>query len=178
MPMQVTLGGGCFWCIEAVMNELEGVQSAVNGYTGGHADDPTYEQVCSGRTGHAEVVQVTFDEAIIPLPALLEVFFSLHDPTTKDRQGGDVGTQYRSCVFVHDDADLAVVEASMAEVQAHFDQPLVTQVAVLEKFWPAEAYHQDYYARNTTQGYCQAVISPKMAKLRQKWAHRLKATTA
>ena len=172
---QATLGGGCFWCIEAALKDLKGVHGVVNGYAGGATEAPTYEQVCSGRTGHAEVVQVTFDEAEIPFADLLEVFFSVHDPTTKDRQGADVGSQYRSIVLAHDAAQADEARRVIAQVQEHFDAPIVTQVVPLERFWEAEAYHQDYYARNPRQGYCAAVIGPKLAKLRQKWAHRLKA---
>ncbi len=160
------------------MKELKGVETAVNGYAGGRKADPTYEQVCSGKTGHAEVVQVSFNPKVLPLPDLLEVFFSLHDPTTLNRQGADVGTQYRSCVFTSLVDQHDVVWDTIEKVQEHFDEPIVTEVAMLDKFWPAEAYHQNYYARNTNAGYCQAVISPKMAKLRSKWAHRLKSTTA
>ncbi len=171
--MRITLGGGCFWCIEAALKEVDGVQSLVSGYAGGTTENPTYEQVCSGRTGHAEVVQVEFDEEVLPLDALLEIFFTIHDPTTKDRQGADVGTQYRSAVFTEDGQE-STVRKVMGQMEDVYPAPLVTQVEPLSMFWPAEEYHQDYYARNPNQGYCQAVISPKLAKLRQKWAARLK----
>ncbi len=160
------------------MKELKGVETAVSGYAGGRKANPTYEQVCSGKTGHAEVVQVSFNPNVLPLPDLLEIFFSLHDPTTMNRQGADVGTQYRSCVFTSVTDQQDVVWAAIDKMQEHFDQPIVTEVAMLDKFWPAEPYHQNYYARNTTAGYCKAVISPKMGKLRSQWAHRLKSTTA
>ena len=172
---RITLGGGCFWCIEAALKPLEGVRSAVSGYAGGQVDAPSYEAVCSGRTGHAEVVQVTFDPDIIGLADLLEVFFTAHDPTTKDRQGADVGSQYRSCIFTEAPGQADVAQQVMADLADAFPASIVTQVAPLERFWPAEAYHQDYYERNPAQGYCRAVIAPKLAKVRQKHAHRLKA---
>lgn len=172
--MQATLGGGCFWCIEAALKDIRGVKRVVSGYAGGETEAPTYEAVCSGRTGHAEVVQVDFDEEELAFADLLRIFFSLHDPTTLNRQGADVGTQYRSVVFAHDDVQALATKAVIQEVQEHFDDPIVTEVSPLERFWEAEAYHQDYYARNPRQGYCAAVISPKLAKLRQTWAHRLK----
>lgn len=172
-----TLGGGCFWCIEAALKQLRGVESVVSGYAGGQTESPTYEQVCTGTTGHAEVVQVTFDDAAITFEDLLTVFFTVHDPTTKDRQGGDVGTQYRSAIFTHDDGQAAAARAVIGRLEADevFPAPIVTQVEPLERFWPAEDYHQDYYNRNTQQGYCAAVISPKLAKLRKQWAERLVA---
>jgi peptide-methionine (S)-S-oxide reductase len=172
---QTTLGGGCFWCIEAALKEIEGVTRVVSGYAGGVTADPSYEQVCSGRTGHAEVTQVDFDAAELPLRDLLEVFFSVHDPTTKDRQGGDVGTQYRSIILAHDAEQERIARDVIADVQELFDRPIVTEVRRLDRFWPAEDHHQEYYANNPLQGYCQAVIAPKLAKLRKKWAHRLKA---
>lgn len=172
---QATLGGGCFWCTEAALKQIEGVERVVSGYAGGDKPDPTYEAVCSGRTGHAEVVQVDFDESVLPFEDLLEVFFTVHDPTTKDRQGADVGTQYRSIILAHDEAQAETARRVVAHVQPHFDRPIVTQIVPLDRFWPAEDYHQDYYANNPGQGYCAAVIAPKLAKLRQKWAHRLKA---
>ncbi len=175
---QATLGGGCFWCVEAALLQLKGVASVVSGYAGGPSPSPTYEQVCSGRSGHAEVTQVTFDPAIITFAELLEVFFTIHDPTTKDRQGADVGSQYRSIILAHDDEQMEAAGRVAAEVQAYYDAPIVTEIVRLEKFWPGEAHHQNYYARNPNQGYCAAVIAPKLAKLRQKWAHRLKAPAA
>lgn len=172
--MQTTLGGGCFWCIEAALKDIRGVTRVVSGYAGGHTEDPSYEAVCGGKTGHAEVVQVDFDEGELPFADLLRIFFSIHDPTTLNRQGADVGTQYRSAIFTHDADQAETARAVIVEVQEHFDDAIVTQVAPLDRFWEAEAYHQDYYARNPRQGYCAAVISPKLAKLRQAWAHRLK----
>jgi methionine-S-sulfoxide reductase len=173
--MQITLGGGCFWCIEAALKEIDGVEALVNGYAGGSVAAPTYEAVCGGHTGHAEVVRVTFDENILPLEDLLRVFFSVHNPTTLNRQGADTGTQYRSAIFTEDSEQAARVTSVIAEVQEFWTDPIVTDVQPLAKFWPGEEYHQDYYARNPEQGYCAAVISPKLTKLRKKWAHRIKA---
>ncbi len=173
---QATLAGGCFWCLEAVFLELRGVEKVESGYAGGTVPNPTYEQVCTGRTGHAEVVQVTFDPSVIGYRDLLEIFFTLHDPTTLNRQGADVGTQYRSAVFVHDAAQRTTAEAVMAELVAEnvWDAPIVTQVVPLEAFYPAEEYHRDYYRRNPGQGYCRAVIAPKVAKLRKIFFEKLK----
>lgn len=169
-----TLGGGCFWCLEAVYQELRGVDSVVSGYAGGHDPAPTYEAVCAGTTGHAEVVQVTFDPAVVSYREVLELFFLIHDPTTKDRQGADVGSQYRSVIFYHDDAQRAAAEAVMRAVEAAgtWDAPLVTEVVPLERFHPAEGYHQNYYRRNPGQGYCQVVIAPKLAKARREFFAR------
>ena len=171
-----TFGGGCFWCLEAVFEQLEGVEQVVSGYAGGHAESPTYEAVCSGSTGHAEVVQVTFDHEQITYRDLLEVFFSIHDPTTVDRQGADVGSQYRSIILTHDDEQRGAAEAIIAELtdEKVFADPIVTQVEPLERFHPAEAVHQGYYRSNPGQGYCQAVIAPKLAKFRQRWQPRLR----
>lgn len=171
------MGGGCFWCLEAVFEQLEGVQRVVSGYAGGHVGDPSYEQVCMGSTGHAEVVQVTYDRAAIPYEDLLDVFFTIHDPTTKDRQGPDVGSQYRSVILTHDEDQAAVARAKIEELtkEGLFDDPIVTEVQPLDTFWPAEAYHQGFYRRNPGQGYCQAVVKPKLAKFRKKWQQRLKA---
>jgi len=176
-PSEVaTLAGGCFWCIEAVFREVEGVKQAVSGYTGGSTGNPSYEDVCSGRTGHAEAVQVSFDPTIITYREVLEIFFSIHDPTTLNRQGADVGTQYRSAIFYHDDVQKAAAEALISELNdGHlWDRPIVTHVVPLEEFYPAEAYHRDYFMRNPNQGYCRTVISPKVSKFRQRWAKRLK----
>jgi peptide-methionine (S)-S-oxide reductase len=170
-----TLGGGCFWCLEAVYLGLRGVKRVVSGYAGGRVADPTYEQVCTGRTGHAEVVQVTFDPDEISYEDLLRVFFTIHDPTTKDRQGHDVGPQYRSVVFTHDAAQQAAARRIIAEVAPVWAAPIVTEVVPLDRFWPAEEYHQNYFARNPTQGYCQAVVAPKVAKFRKTFADRLRA---
>ena len=166
---QATVGGGCFWCTEAVLQELRGVESVKSGYAGGRSENPTYEQVCSGATGHAEVVRVEYDPAVISYRQLLEVFFSTHDPTTKDRQGGDIGTQYRSIILYHDDDQRRIAQDIMAEIEREeiFDAPLVTQLEPVSRFWPAESYHDDYYRRNPGQGYCAAVIAPKLAKFRK-----------
>ena len=171
-----TLGGGCFWCLEAVYDELEGVRSVQSGYAGGEVVDPTYRQVCAGTTGHAEVVQVEFDPDVVTYEDVLRVFFTIHDPTTRDRQGADRGTQYRSIILTHDDGQLASARAVMAEVteQGVWGAPLVTQVEPLERFWPAEAVHDDYYRRNPSQPYCRVVIEPKVLKFRQAFADRRK----
>lgn len=172
----ITLGGGCFWCIEAVVQELKGVESAVSGYAGGTTPKPTYEEVCSGRTGHAEVVQVTFDPKIISLKELLEVFFTLHDPTTLNRQGADVGTQYRSAVYYHHDAQKPTVDEVIKgfEMKKVWDGKIVTEVAPLKAFYPAEKYHQEYYEQNPNAGYCRVVIAPKISKLRKQFLEKLR----
>ena len=154
---QATLGGGCFWCLEAVYDEVQGVAKVVSGYAGGHVPNPTYEQVCGKRTGHAEVVQLTYDPAVISYRELLEIFFTIHDPTTPNRQGADVGPQYRSIILYHDDEQKRVAEVVMAEAQEGWDDPLVTELVPLETFYPAEDYHQDYYKKNPYQGYCMVV---------------------
>jgi peptide-methionine (S)-S-oxide reductase len=171
-----TFGGGCFWCLEAVFEQLRGVDRVVSGYCGGSVPNPTYEQVCSGHTRHAEVIQVTFDPAEISFADLLDVFFATHDPTTLNRQGADCGTQYRSAIFAHDDEQQRIAVAKIAELNAakHWNGPIVTQVAVFEVFYPAEDYHQGYFRGHPAQGYCQAVISPKVDKFRQKFSHRLR----
>jgi peptide-methionine (S)-S-oxide reductase len=171
-----TLGGGCFWCLEAVFEGLKGVARVVSGYAGGHLADPSYQQVCAGTTGHAEVVQVTFDPAVLSYRELLEVFFGTHDPTTLNRQGADVGTQYRSAVFYHSPEQRRVAEQTVAELNAAgvWDRPIVTEVVPFESFYPAEAYHQGYFRNNPGQGYCQAVVSPKVAKFRKQFAAKLK----
>ncbi len=172
---QATLGGGCFWCIEAALTRLEGVEDVVPGYAGGHTEDPTYQEVCSGTTGHAEVVQVTYDPDVISYRELLHVFFSMHDPTTKDRQGADVGTQYRSIVLTHDDEQARTVKGVIDELEeAIFDDPIVTEVEPLETFYVAEDKHHDYYENNPEQGYCRMVIDPKIKKLRAQWKDKLK----
>ncbi|MFA5861914.1 MAG: peptide-methionine (S)-S-oxide reductase MsrA [Candidatus Thermoplasmatota archaeon] len=172
-----TLGGGCFWCLEAVFEQLTGVEKVVSGYAGGHLPNPTYELVCSGSTGHAEVVQVTFDPSVITFRELLEVFFTIHDPTTIDRQGDDEGTQYRSVIFAHSPQQEKAAEAVMMEVEAAdiWGAPLVTQLVPFTEFFPAEAYHQGYFRRNPTQGYCRATVAPKVAKFRKAWAAKLRA---
>ncbi|MDB5068786.1 MAG: peptide methionine sulfoxide reductase [Chloroflexi bacterium] len=170
-----TLGGGCFWCLDAAYRRVEGVTGVVSGYAGGQDPNPTYQRVCSGRTGHAEVVQVEFDPDVISYPDILDVLWAIHDPTTPNQQGHDVGTQYRSIILTHDDAQRVAAEASRDAVQSLWPRPVVTEIVPLEVFHPAEEYHQDYYARNPDQGYCQAVINPKLAKLRQRFAARLRA---
>ena len=171
-----TLGGGCFWCLEAVFELVEGVESVVSGYAGGDAPNPTYEQVCSGRTGHAEVVQVRFDPEVITYHELLGIFFSIHDPTTLNRQGNDVGPQYRSVIFTHDEAQEQTAHRAIAELSAGEKQrdPIVTQVVPFETFYPAEDYHQEYFRMHGTYPYCRAVIAPKVAKFRTKFATQLK----
>jgi len=177
---QATLGGGCFWCVEPIFTALRGVQSSVSGYAGGHTANPTYDQVCGKRTGHAEVVQLTFDPAQISYADILRVFFTLHDPTTLDQQGADVGPQYRSIILTHDDAQAETACAVLAEMdETHvWPRPIVTQIVPLEKFWRAEDEHQDYFARNPWSGYCRAVIVPKVAKLRKLFQDRLKTKAA
>lgn len=172
-----TLGGGCFWCLEAAFTDLQGVESVVSGYSGGHVPNPGYRQVCAGDTGHAEVVQVTFDPTVIGYRDLLEVFFSIHDPTTLNRQGADVGSQYRSAIFTHSAEQQASAEQVIAELNAAhiWPDPIVTEVAPFRAFYRAEGYHQNYYRDNPQQPYCRIVIAPKLAKLRQHFAERLKA---
>jgi len=175
-----TLGGGCFWCLEAVYDQLRGVDDVVSGYAGGTVPTPTYQQVCSGVTGHAEVVQVTFDPAVIGYRDILEVFFSVHDPTTLNRQGADVGTQYRSVVFYHSEAQKTTAEDVIRELTAAgtWKHPIVTQVEPLRAFYAAEMYHQEYFARNPAQPYCMMVVSPKVAKFQKQHVARLKAPAA
>ncbi len=174
-----TLGGGCFWCLEAVFDKLQGVLHVESGYAGGTVPHPTYQQVCTGMTGHAEVVQITFDPAVITFRELLEVFFDIHDPTTLNRQGADVGTQYRSAIFYHSDAQKATAEDLIAELTAArvWKSPIVTEVTPFDVFFEAEDYHQEYYAQNQQQPYCRAVITPKLAKFTQHFAARLKVST-
>jgi peptide-methionine (S)-S-oxide reductase len=172
-----TLGGGCFWCLEAVYEMVEGVEKVKSGYAGGHTVDPTYEQVCSGATGHAEVVQVTFDADVIPYREILEIFFAIHDPTTPNRQGADVGSQYRSAIYTHSGKQLEEARSLIGELseQGLWDNPVVTEVEPLGSFHAAEAYHDTYYRRNPMQAYCSVVIGPKVAKFRKRFAHRLTA---
>jgi peptide-methionine (S)-S-oxide reductase len=172
-----TLAGGCFWCLEAVYDELRGVQDVVSGYAGGHVPNPTYEQVCAKNTGHAEVVQITYDPDVVSFRDLLNVFFTIHDPTTPNRQGADIGPQYRSAIFYHTPEQKAVAESAIAEMaQAHiWDDPIVTEITPLDVFYPAEDYHQEYFAHNPFQGYCRMVIAPKVAKFRRKFLEQLKA---
>ena len=170
------VGGGCFWCTEAIFIELKGVESVISGYSGGTAPGtPTYREVCSGLTGHAEVVEITFDETEISYSEILTIFMTTHDPTTLNRQGADVGTQYRSVIFYEDDDEKAIAEQVIDEVQPYFEDKIVTEISPLDIFYKAEDYHQDYYNNNTTQGYCNAVISPKLAKFRKLYAERLKS---
>ena len=173
---KATLGGGCFWCLEAVYEQLNGVIRVESGYAGGAVPNPTYEQVTTGRTGHAEVVQITFDPAVFSYEELLEVFFTIHDPTTLNRQGADVGTQYRSAIFVHDERQRAAAESVIDRIEGEriWDDPIVTQIAPLGTFYKAEDYHQEYYRRNGGQPYCQAVIAPKVAKFRSRYADKLR----
>jgi peptide-methionine (S)-S-oxide reductase len=171
-----TLGGGCFWCLEAVYDRVEGVREVVSGYAGGHIPQPSYQAVCGGATGHAEVTQLRFDPAAISFQALLEIFFTIHDPTTLNRQGADVGTQYRSVIFYHSPEQKETAEQLIAQLTADkiWPNPIVTELSPIPEFYPAEDYHQDYFANNPHQPYCQAVVAPKVVKLRQKYAHRLK----
>ena len=175
-----TLAGGCFWCLEAVFQELNGVQSVTSGYAGGHVPHPTYEQVCTGTTGHAEVVQVTFDPGTIGYRDLLQVFFTIHDPTTLDRQGADTGPQYRSAIFTHSEAQRETADAVIRELGAAglFRDPIVTEVVPLTAFYPAESYHADYYRRNPNQSYCRFVIEPKVAKARRRFMEKLRKGVA
>ena len=170
-----TVGGGCFWCLEAVYDQLRGIQDVVSGYAGGQVANPSYEQVCTGKTGHAEVVQITFD-ASISFRHILEVFFTIHDPTTLNRQGADVGTQYRSAIFYRSAEQKAIAETVMAEMDAAglWPSPIVTQVIPLEAFYPAENYHQEYFAHHREQSYCQIIIAPKVAKFRKRFLDQLK----
>jgi peptide-methionine (S)-S-oxide reductase len=170
------LGGGCFWCMEAVFEQLEGVESVVSGYAGGTVPNPSYEQVCTGTTGHAEVVQISFNPERISYRELLEVFFTIHDPTTLNRQGADVGTQYRSVIFYHTPEQEKAAREVIGELEISgvWENPIVTEVEEYREFYRAEDYHQHYYEWNSAQPYCQAVITPKLAKLRQKWLDKLK----
>lgn len=175
-----TLAGGCFWCLEAVFQRLEGVEKVVSGYTGGNVAAPSYEEVCSGRTGHAEAVRIHFDPTRIGYAELLEVFWRIHDPTSRDRQGADVGTQYRSAIFCHDDEQRRLAEASRQAQQAsgYWPDPIVTEILPAGPFYPAEAYHQDYYRSNAFQPYCRMIIQPKLQKLQKNFPERLKPTPA
>ena len=173
-----TLGGGCFWCLEAVFKDLRGVNRIQSGYAGGHVANPSYKQFCTGTTGHAEVTRIEFDPAELSYADLLRVFFSIHDPTTKDRQGNDIGPQYRSIILTHSDAQRDTAKAVMAEVAPLWGAPLTTEIEPLEAFYPAEEEHDDYFARNPWSGYCQVVVAPKVAKFRKKYADRLKRAAA
>lgn len=175
-----TLAGGCFWCLEAVFDEIEGVSLVKSGYAGGHTVDPTYQEVCSGTTGHAEVTQITYDPTVVSYRDLLNVFLSIHDPTTVDRQGNDIGSQYRSAIFTHDAAQAEAAREVVEQVATAgvYPDPIVTSIEPLTAFYPAETYHDDYYARNPNQGYCQAVIAPKVAKFRKQHVEQLRRTSA
>ena len=172
-----TLAGGCFWCLEPVYDQLQGVLDVVSGYSGGKTENPTYQQVCTGATGHAEAVQITFDPSQVSYREILEVFFSVHDPTTLNRQGADVGTQYRSAIFYHSPEQKAIAEAMIQELGADkvWNRSVVTEITPFTRFYPAEDYHQEYYAKNPGQGYCQVVVAPKLSKFRAKYASRLKS---
>lgn len=171
-----TLGGGCFWCLEAVYNQMEGVVSAISGYMGGLLPDPDYHSVCTGRTGHIEVVQVTFDPSVTTYREILDVFFSIHDPTSIDRQGNDAGTQYRSAIFTHSEEQRQIAEATIDELDGEdiYGRPIVTEVRPAEPFYPAEDYHQEYFRKNPGQGYCVAVVAPKVGKFRAKFASKMR----
>ena len=175
MPQEITtLAGGCFWCLEAVYADLKGVIKVESGYSGGSVLNPSYQAVCTGETGHAEVVQVSFDPEIISFADILHVFFAIHDPTTLNRQGADVGTQYRSAIFHHSDAQKETAEKIIAEVTTQWTNPIVTEITPFEKFYPAEDYHQNYFANNANQPYCRAVVAPKVEKFRKKFVVKLK----
>lgn len=175
-----TLGGGCFWCLDPIFKDLKGVVNVVVGYAGGSVKDPSYRLVCTGTTGHAESLQISFDPKIISYKELLKIFFSFHDPTTLNRQGADVGTQYRSVIFYHDDTQKAIAEETIAEIDKAdiWGKPIVTEVAPFEAFYPAEDYHQDYFKNNPTQGYCRIVIAPKVTKFRKYYADMRKSAPA
>lgn len=169
-----TLGAGCFWCVEAIYQDLKGVLKVESGYSGGHIDNPTYREVCSGLTGHAEVINVTFDPAVISFKEVLEIFFTFHDPTTLNRQGADSGTQYRSAIFYHSPEQKTTAEAVKQSMQSVWDDPIVTEITAFEKFYKAEQYHQNYYKDNPNQPYCSIVIAPKVKKFRQQYQEKLK----
>lgn len=175
-----TLAAGCFWCIEAVFDDLKGVEDVISGYSGGHTENPTYRQVCEGTTGHAEVAQIKFDPSVISFKDILRVFFSVHDPTTLNRQGNDIGTQYRSAIFYNNEDQQREAEQVIKEItdEGVYDDPIVTEVTPFEKFWPAEDYHQEYFANNPSVPYCAAVVAPKVAKFRRKFVDKLKSATA
>ncbi len=172
-----TLAGGCFWCTEALFNEIKGVSKVVSGYTGGHVDYPTYQQICYEDTGHAEAVQVTYDTEVITYGEILEIFYAIHDPTTLNQQGNDIGPQYRSAIFYHSEEQRQIAEDVTTNFAAqHWENPVVTEIVPLQKFWTAEGYHQNYFASNPEQAYCQMVINPKLAKFRTEFVSKLKTT--
>jgi peptide-methionine (S)-S-oxide reductase len=170
-----TLAGGCFWCLEAVYDQLKGVTDVVSGYSGGHVPNPTYQQICNKNTGHAEVIQVEYDTDMVSFGDLLDIFFTIHDPTTLNRQGNDVGPQYRSAVFYHNDEQKRVADAKIREFTTIWQNPIVTEVTAFDTFYAAEDYHQEYFANNPSQPYCQVVVAPKVAKFRKKFFDQLKA---
>lgn len=175
-----TLAAGCFWCVEAIFDDLQGVEDVVSGYSGGMTESPTYQDVCSGRTGHAEVIQIRFDPDAISFADILRVFFAVHDPTQLNQQGNDIGTQYRSAIFYHDESQKSIADDVIKEIAAEgvYERPIVTEVTPFRKFWPAEGYHQEYFVNNPNQPYCAAVVAPKVAKFRQKFVQRLKKEAA
>ncbi|SDB19316.1 peptide-methionine (S)-S-oxide reductase [Pseudidiomarina indica] len=175
MTQQITLGGGCFWCTEGAYKQVRGITEVQSGYAGGHTEHPTYEEVCTGQTGHAEVVQLTFDPTVISVREILEIFFAIHDPTQLNRQGNDIGTQYRSAIFYHTDEQRLAAEAIIAEMEQEqvWPQPIVTALEAITVFWPAESYHENYVERNPENAYCQAVVQPKLAKFRRTFASKL-----
>lgn len=175
MTQQITLGGGCFWCTEGAYQQVRGITEVQSGYAGGHTEHPTYEEVCTGQTGHAEVVQLTFDPTVISVREILEIFFAIHDPTQLNRQGNDIGTQYRSAIFYHTDEQRLAAEAIIAEMEQEqvWPQPIVTALEAITVFWPAESYHENYVERNPENAYCQAVVQPKLAKFRRTFASKL-----
>ena len=177
MESTITLAGGCFWCLEAVYKQMDGVISCVSGYMGGHTDHPTYKDICTGSTGHAEVVRITFDPSITTLEEILSVFFTIHDPTTPNQQGNDIGTQYRSAIFFHNEQQQSAARRLIAELDSSgiWSGPIVTELAPLETFYPAEDYHQSYYFANPNQSYCQFVVAPKIIKFRDKFKHKFKS---
>jgi peptide-methionine (S)-S-oxide reductase len=176
MTSIATLAGGCFWCLDAIFAEIQGVQKVESGYSGGSVPDPSYDQVCTGKTGHAETIQITFDPSVVSYPDLLRIFFTIHDPTTPNRQGADIGTQYRSAIFYHSAEQKAAADSVIAEItkEGVWDKPIVTEVVPFQKFYKAEDYHQQYYDRNPNQPYCRIVIAPKVAKFRQHYLELLK----
>lgn len=171
-----TLGGGCFWCTEAVYQQLNGVETVESGYSGGHSPDPTYEQICEGNTGHAEVIRLKFDNSIVSYRDILEIFFTIHDPTTLNRQGNDVGTQYRSVIYTHAEQQMATAKEVIAAMAHVWDAPIVTELQEAPVFYPAEAYHQNYFLNHPMQSYCAFVVAPKVTKFRQVFASRAKKT--
>jgi methionine-S-sulfoxide reductase len=173
MKRELIVGGGCFWCTEAVFELLKGVNDVESGYANGHTPNPTYRDICTGDTGYAEVIKITYDDSIITVDTLLEIFFVIHDPTTFNRQGADVGTQYRSTILYTDDETKEAAEAAMEAAQAEYKDPIVTVIEPLDNYYKAEAYHQDYYRQNQMQGYCMAVIPPKLAKLKAKFGKEM-----